>query len=89
VALCLARRHLPQGARGRPDRQPCRDSRRRGERGRQARGAGHRHGSVRSARWPTAACAASGSSSPTTTRGCAPPPAACSTPPCSGVGCTG
>src|SRR5215212_8929345 len=47
VALSLARRHLPQGARRRPGRQPCRDSRRRGRRGRQARGAGHRHGAVR------------------------------------------
>ena len=46
-ALNLARCHLHQGPRGWADRQPCRDSRRRGQRGRQARGAGRRHGAVR------------------------------------------
>ena len=47
MALSLARRDLREGARGRSDRQPCRDNRRRGERGRQARGSGRRHRALR------------------------------------------
>jgi len=43
----LAGRDLSEGARGRQDRQPCRDSGRGGERGRQARGAGRGHRTFR------------------------------------------
>lgn len=46
VALSLARCDLPQGPRGREDHQPCRDNRRGGQRGRQARGVGRGHRSL-------------------------------------------
>jgi hypothetical protein len=42
TALSVARCHPPEGARGRADRQPCRDSGRGGQRRQQARRAGAR-----------------------------------------------
>lgn len=48
LALSVARRDLPEGARGWQDRQPCRDNRRGGERRWQARGAGRGHRPIRS-----------------------------------------
>ena len=78
LALSLARRHLPEGARGRPHRLGGGDHRRRRQHRRPARdprpghrpvGGRDRSGRASSRAWPAAACAASSWSSPTPTRG--------------------
>lgn len=79
LALSVAGCDLSEGPRRRADRQPRGDSGHRCQRGRQARGARHRHRPVRlrpsgpasSEASPTGGCAASSWWSPTTTRGSA------------------